>query len=1274
MVWSRAPRPFALLIAALFPLASGAQTTGRLEGTVLDTQGAAVPKAQVAVANTSTGQTLRTTTNELGIWVMPAMPTAFYRVSVSLQGFKTATVERVKVDAGLPATVNVTLEVGSLAETVEVVGGAEVLQTSTATVSSTLVGRQLHELPFTSRNLTELIVTQTGTATPSIPRSSSINGLPKGAFNVTLDGINIQDNVNKSSDGFFNSIFPRADAIEEMVVTTAAAGADNTGEGAAQIKFVTRSGTNDFHGGLFWYHRNSYFNANYFFNNIDRLPRDRVLFNQIGGMLGGPIQKNKLFFFIHYEAFRLPQSYASPNQAVIAPQARGGDFRYRDSATGAVRTVNLFSLAGGRGFPSTPDPLVATTLDTIAGLVSGTGNLRDRIDTNADYNRLNYNFQTPGKNDRDFPTVKLNWNATANHQVEVVYNYQKNVRLPDGLNNAIPIFPGTGIVLNSPVIGNQKGIAFSFVAALRSVITPRLTSEIRYGFTGGNVIFNDGVAPPDFAQWRGYAPTLNYVTSPFRATGQSRRNTPVKQGNVGLTWSRTAHLVTFGGSFTQVNSWSAGFNNSQFTQGISFAMATGDPANTGATSLFTTSNFPNSTPTNLTDAAAMYAMLTGRVASITRNVILGEEARTYGANASVDRNRQREYALFVQDSWRVRSGLTLNGGLRFDHQNPYENLNGVYTRPGYEGVWGVSGVGNLFAPGVLRGATPAYYPVERGAKAYNTPLNFSPSVGLAWSIPKQGNSLISRVTGGGAVLRAGYSISTVREDLGRIGAVWGANQGRTVNASVDPNNFPANFGPAGSVLFRNATLPVRNIAEQPNYPIAVLSGNAVREFDPNLKVGYVQSWTLGFQREITRDTVLEIRYVGNHGTGLWRQIDLNEANIFENGFLEEFRIAQANLAAARQLNPTSNQFAGLAGQRPLPIIRTAIGADTDQTTAIQLAQGQAGALANAIATNATRMGRVTAAGNPVNFFKVNPTTGSGAASLYVNGAHTTYNALQVELRRRMHGGMLFQGSYTFAKALANEYTDGIGGSFTTLRNGALDKGPSSLDIRQAVKMNWIYELPFGPKKTYLNSIGNPVARKAIEGWEIASVTRVQSGSPDRLNSGRGTFNGSDGGVVLQNMTTRDLQEMVQIRKTTSPAGQGVIYYLPQAVIDNTLAAFEAGGKTLRDLDPTRPYIAPASVAGQLGQKIYIYGPWQQKWDFSLVKKTMIGESRNIEFRAQFLNAFNVTNFFLEPGGNSTVNTTTIGSGFGQTRSAYRDLTNTNDPGSRVIEFVLRVNF
>src|SRR5262249_32640314 len=154
-------------------------TTGRLEGNVVDSQGAAVPGATVKVVNKETNQSFESTTDEKGYWALPSMSTGTYTVNLSRSGFKTANIDNVKIDAGVPATVNITLEVGQLTETVEVQAGAEVLQTATATVTNTLVGRQLHELPFTSRNLTELIVTQPGSATPGVPRSTSVYGLPQ---------------------------------------------------------------------------------------------------------------------------------------------------------------------------------------------------------------------------------------------------------------------------------------------------------------------------------------------------------------------------------------------------------------------------------------------------------------------------------------------------------------------------------------------------------------------------------------------------------------------------------------------------------------------------------------------------------------------------------------------------------------------------------------------------------------------------------------------------------------------------------------------------------------------------------------------------------------------------------------------------------------------------------------------------------------------------------------------------------------------------------------
>jgi hypothetical protein len=1252
---------------------ASAQVTSRLTGLVTDPHGAAVPGAQITVTNVATGAALNAIADERGEYAVASVATGTYRVAISASGFKKSVINDVKVDAGVPATVNATLELGTLAETIEVTGGAEILQTTSATVSSTLVGRQIHELPFVTRNVLELIVTQVGTQTIGTPRTSSINGLPKGSLNITMDGVSIQDNLLRSDDGFFATIQPKTDAIEEVTISTAGVGAESAGEGAAQVKFVTKHGTNEFHGGLFWQHRNTAFNSNYYFNSINGLPRDRLILNQGGGNLGGPFRRNRAFFFVNLEEFRLPQTYMV-GATLPTEDATRGIFKWQDTASRQIRSVNVYDLArarngnllaGVRAFPATADPAVQAIMGEYLRLgTPQSGNLRDRIATNNDYNRNAFTFQTPGMNVRRFLTTRLDFEITSKHHFETIYNYQFYKANPDGVNSIFPLLPGTGTVLGNPDSGGTRRNSFSIVGALRSTLTPRLTSEVRFGVAPAGIsIFREEIVPKLFEQWRGFAPTLNYVQSPFRSSSQSRRHTPAWTASGNLTWAQSAHLWNFGGSWTQVNSWQQSLGSAVFPA-ISFAMATGDPANTGNTSLFDQVNFPNSTATNRSDAAALYAMLTGRVSTITRSVALDENSRRYAHVGSVDRNRQREFAVYLQDSWRVRKGFTVNYGVRWDVQFPFSNLNGTYSRVGYEGVWGLSGVGNLFKPGVLTGVVPQFFRAEPGQHAYNTQWkNFSPSLGFAWQVSK-------------TVFRAGYSIATIREGMNIPINLWGSNQGRTVSTSVNPGNFPTEFGPPGSVWFRDASLPARVEPDKPTYPIPVIAGNAVNDFDPHLKVGYAQSWNVSMQRELTRSTVLDVRYVGNHGTRLWRQMNFNEVNIFENGFLDEFKIAQSNLGLARATNPNSNQFVGLPGQKPLPIIQTATGLNTDATFATYLQRGQAGSFANDIAFNQTRMTNLTRAGYPANLFLVNPTVVNGGAFLVVNGGNSTYNALQVELRRRLSNGLLVQGSYVWSKSLSNMLASDstVFSQVTTLRSNSIDKGPSPWDIRNAFKLNFIYELPFGPRRALLGSLQNVVARKLMEGWQIAGVSRMQSGSPELL-TGRATYNQFSGGVVLNNITAAQLQDMVKIRKTTAANGQGVVYFLPQDLIDNSMAVWEAGGFTPADLKPDKPYIGPQTAAGRLGYRIYLYGPWQVRWDLALVKRTSIGERKAVELRAQFINAFNNQNFLLGGAGNE-VNTTGIGSGFGQTTSAYRDITvsGTNDPGGRMIEFMLRFNF
>ena len=323
----------------------------------------------------------KTSTNERGEWAVAQLEGGTYKISVSKPGFKVANINNVALAAGSSLTVPTKLEVGQSTETVTVSTGGEVIQAQSADVTSTLTGRQVTELPFATRNAVELMVTQPGTSTPTNPRSSTINGLPKGAINITIDGINTQDNYLKSSDGFFSYIMPSVDSLEEVTLTTSAAGADSTAQGAAQIKFVTKSGTNQFHGGGFYQFRNNFFNANYYFNNElaptaanpKGLPRDILHLRQYGGHIGGPIIKDKLFFFGNVELFRNPSS--EPISVNIAlPGYYAGNYNYVTS-TGSVAQVNLFQIAasgnaalpaGTRAFATTIDPIVANEYAAVA--------------------------------------------------------------------------------------------------------------------------------------------------------------------------------------------------------------------------------------------------------------------------------------------------------------------------------------------------------------------------------------------------------------------------------------------------------------------------------------------------------------------------------------------------------------------------------------------------------------------------------------------------------------------------------------------------------------------------------------------------------------------------------------------------------------------------------------------------------------------------------------------------------------------------------------------
>lgn len=1303
---------FCLMLLVSSSAAFGqAVPTGSISGTVSDQSGSLVPNATVVIKSNATNAEYTVQTSDNGTFTVPSLATGLYTATITAQNFKQTLVRNIKVDVAQTTNVSVSLEVGQLSETVTVEGGGEVLQTTNTDISSRITGRQIIELPFATRDAMQLVLVQPGTQTAGTPRSSSFNGLPKGSLNITLDGINVQDNLLKSSDGFFTGTQLKADAISELTTSSATPGAESAAGGAAVVRGTTRAGTNDFHGGAFWQHRNTALNANYYFNNLDGLPRDRLLLNQFGGNLGGPIWRNRAFFFFNYEEFRLPQTYGA-SRVLITDLASSGVYTYRDS-TGVIRNINLLTLAANqnpllpasvRPYATTRDPIVANLQTLFSQGARQGGNIRNRIASASDYIREDLTFQAPGTNIRRFPTARFDWNITKDNQIEFVYHYQQYFSDPDAVNGQLPVVPGEGIVLGGePVTGSIIRNAYSGAMAWRSTISSSLTNEVRATLGNGGIsIFGSEAAPGLFAGRRGYSLVWpSNWSNPQTRSSQSRRHTPIWILYDNATWIKGEHSFNFGGSFTFIKSFQSSIGT-QAIPSVTFGIAAGDPVNTGATSIFTTTNFPNSSAAQRTDAAAIYALVTGRISSMSASASLDPDSKQYARGAFIEQNRQKELGFYIQDSWRFRPNLTINYGARWELDFAPRNVNGIYTTAGYESIYGVSGVGNVFKPGLFaNNIIPQFRLIGKDDKPYKTRYtDIAPSFGIAWT-PHFGfkNGLVRRVLGrdGETVLRGGYSIAFVREGMNTFNLMWGSNQGGTVSLSVSPGTTPADFrGPApftgpGSVHFRDVTLPSRALPAA-NFPITAGPGASFNEWDPNLRMGYVQSWSAGVQRELTKNMALEIRWVGNHGTNLWRQLEINEVNIFENGFLNEFKRAQNNLLIARAINPTSNNFGnqGLPGQQNIQIISTALGTTNDAGFATTIQRGQAGTLANNIAFNATRMNNLINAnlipfvtltdGTKVsNYFIANPLA-TGGAFLVTNSGHTTYNALQIELRRRFSSGLLFDGSYTFAKSLTNMFNSSSAVFFqpTTLRDPNYDKGPSPFDLRQAFKLNGIYELPFGPGRRWLNT-KMPVVGKLLEGWQIGGVARIQSGTVLRLTGGRFTFNQNintlDNGVVLHNITTKQLQNLVQIRQTPG----GIVYWLPQNIIDNTLAAFETGGKTLADLNPSAPYIGPPTTPGELGARIYLYGPWQKRIDLNILKRTRITERVTFDFRVQFLNAFNYANFFI--GGLDSVNSPILGGGgigaqFGQTRSAYRDVTvsGTNDPGGRLIEFQGRFNF
>jgi hypothetical protein len=1310
----------------------GQSGTAPLSGLVLDPNGSAVHGANVVVKNEATGAETTTTTTSTGTYTVPSLGAGSYTVTIEAPGFKKAVLQGVKMDVGVAATANATLEVGAASETVVVEGAGEILQTQSATVSTTLQTKQIGSLPLQSRNTIYFLTMLPGVsaAATASPRNATVNGLPSTAYNITIDGLNTQDNLNKNTDGFFSFIAPSVDAIQEVSISTATPGAESAGQGAIQIKFATRSGTNDYHGSAYEYHRNTVLNSNYWFTNRDvtpydvqtaklcngsatgepydpdkcKAPRAPNLFNQFGGRIGGPISipklfngKDRAFFFVNFEEFRQPNS-VSRTRTILSPDAQAGIFKYTG---GPAAGINLLTLGGQT---ATMDPTIKQVLAEIRNSSTSVGGVKAGNDPNLQ----SFTFNNASMGLRYFPTVRFDFNLSSKHTLSNTYNYQSYVTTVDTLNNVDPSFPGFA---NH---GGQFSNRFADSLTLRSTLTPRLVNEARAGFTGGTVLFFPEVNPGQFADQGGFAigTSATSTTTGFGPLGLSnptvtnapeRRNAPVWDFADNVTWTRGAHSFSFGGQFTQAGLW---INDQNVVPSLNFGIVTGDSAGN-----LVSSAFPSGTSNAVITAAQnLYAILTGRISSITANAVLDEKTNQYQyLAAQVRRGRQREWGFFAQDSWRATPNLTLTYGLRYELQLPFSVQNGIYTTSTPASLFGISGPGNLFKPNVQSGSPTQFTQFNDGDAAYKTDKNnFAPSLGFAYSLPAQ-SGWLKRIFGeaGQTVIRGGYSVAYERQGSATF-LNFDNNPGITLSAtrSATIGNLATAQCPTPVLLSQTSCLGAPAFPSTPNYPFvagtsAVSISSTAFVFDPNIKTPYAQSWTLSVQRELTKDTVFEARYVHTINLQTWLNYNLNEVNTQENGFLNEFKLAQANLQAnIKAGNGNTFAYTGAAGTSPLPIYyayfqgagdpRVAGAAnyssknwgDSNFTGPLALNNpnpGGAGSTTGPASSNssqglfgnATLRANAKAAGLPSNFFIANPDL-LGGAFIEGNGGYNKYDGLSLELRHRLTKGLLVEGNYTFAKAFtAQAYSfRNDRSNLTTITNTGGNTGTNTGGtLLHQFKANWLYELPIGKGKSFLGSphgFAGGLIDKVVGGWAWNGTARIQTGS-----------NIDFGNVNLVGMTRDDLQKSLKPRFDDA---NGFAYFLPQDIIDNTIKAFNvsatsATGYSTRGA-PTGRYIAPANganciqvVRGDCGfTDLFVRGPIFTRFDLSAVKTFRISERMNFEFRAEFLNAFNNINY-LYP-----TSFTFTSDDFGKITSAYRDVNNTQDPGGRLIQLVGRFNF
>lgn len=1270
---------FAFLVGSVPSVWAQSSSTGTVSVTVLDPDGRAVPDADLTLQDLSTNDVRRATTQANGTYSFVNLSLGTYKMTVSKKGFDSQAFDSIAVHATQVTDISATLKVGVATETVEVhESETPLVETSSNAITTTVDMKQLEQLPLNGRDVSQLAFLTPGYSGVPGNGNGTWNGLPVIAQGNNVDGVISSTSRMKFSGNQTPTIEARLEDMQEMTVQSDQLDL-STGFGATdmQVNFVTRRGSNSFHGRAFDNLQNNKLNANSWNNNAAGIGRNHLRLNDFGGSLGGPILKNKLFFFGSFAMLKQPGGYTTQNQ-VLVPAAQGGAFTFTGT-DGAVHTVQLIganSVASNSGINNTPDARVASEISAINGVESLGALTANASDPNVD----NLNFFVPSPITYYFPAIRVDYNASENVRINFAWNETKE----NQPGNIAPWFPGSAFANSA---GEFLLSAYTAGIGLDWTIKPTLVNQFRGGFLYNYTNYGKGAAAPTAGSSVNVQWDLPY--SGFMSGDGFQQPTsqyyPLFNWSDNVSWQHGAHTFAFGASWyrEQDHYWNppAGivFSN--------FGLVTGDPALNPVANALTAAN---AGPAALSEGEQLYSVLTGDIGNpngpaATVAYALDPNTKQYLTNSTrpfVLDELQKGWGLFFQDSFRIKSNLTLNYGLRWDFTGDDHDLKNAYESVATDGVFAVSGPGNFFKPGVLNGnQNPLFTASGHQYKPWN--VSPQPQIGVAWT-PNYTDGVLGKLTAGGqSVVRAGFSFRNYTEPYQFFwdaatdyGAFFYQNnqildnpsggQGLIVPGSVTlqsgSSNFPAsafqNLTPSYTTTFPEAGLTFSYPYQQIRNP-----GIALGAINQNIKQPYTESWNLSIQRPIGRNNAIELRYIGSRSVHQWLNLFTDEVNIFENGFLTQFKAAQNNLAvnAANGMTGSNASFSdqtGFGGIQATPIMDqafTGVGAagGFQNSNFISFLQGgAAGAFATALAGgpggNPTYFCNLVDANNafpacatngsysgaggsyPINFFQMNPLNTGQDVGYTTAAGYSNYNGLQVDFRQKQWHGMQFDVNYTWSHTLGINTQNSWTGVFNqfSLRNLRQSYGPLPFDIRHSVHANGTYDLPFGLGKAYLNQ--NHLLDRVVGGWSVGTVLTLQSGEPFELlgspfdsavGANLSTYNDfADSGVTLNGVTVGQLQKSVSV------------YHVAGAPFVDLINPKYIGGA---GANPT--YITSNTVPGTIGTIPWIHGPRFFNQDVAVTKAIPITERLRFTFQGEFLNAFNHPNFGLTPGANVTSN-------------------------------------